>query len=78
MTVACCSSSSDFLDMISISLSVPFHSYIAHELKWARIATGYGLDCRGSIPNRGTRFFSTHNAHNGSGAHPASYPVGAG
>jgi hypothetical protein len=38
------------------------------------IATGYGLDGRGSIPGRGKRFFSTASML----AHPASYPVGNG
>jgi hypothetical protein len=44
------------------------------------IALGYGLDDRGS----GVRFpsgagnFSLHRVQNGSGAHPASYPMGTG
>jgi hypothetical protein len=37
------------------------------------IALGYGLDDRGS----GVRFPAIHHrVQNGSGAHPASYPVG--
>jgi hypothetical protein len=40
-----------------------------------RIATGYGLDGRGSIFGR--RDFSLyHSVQTGSGAHPASYPMG--
>jgi hypothetical protein len=34
------------------------------------IALSYGLDVRGS------RNFSLHRVQNGSGAHPASYPMG--
>jgi hypothetical protein len=44
------------------------------------IATGYGLDGRGvgfRVPVR-TRFFFFHVVQTGSGAHPASYPIGTG
>jgi hypothetical protein len=35
------------------------------------------LDDRGSIPGRGCNFFSLrHRVQNGSGSHPASYPMG--
>jgi hypothetical protein len=37
------------------------------------IATGYGLDDRGSIAGRGNRFFSSPD---GCKAYPASYPMG--
>jgi hypothetical protein len=42
------------------------------------IATGYGLDDRGSIPGRGKRFSLLPSVQTGSGVHPASYPVGTG
>jgi hypothetical protein len=39
----------------------------------------YGLDDRGSIPDRGRGFFSSSLCvETGSGAHPASYPIGTG
>jgi hypothetical protein len=44
------------------------------------IALGYGLDCRGSMVrlSAGAGNFSLHHRfQNGSGAHPASYPMGA-
>jgi hypothetical protein len=43
------------------------------------IALGYGLDVWGSrawFPARAGNFFLHHRVQNGSGAHPASYPVG--
>jgi hypothetical protein len=42
------------------------------------IATGYGMDGRGSIPGKSKRFSSLHSVQTGSGAHPALYPMGAG
>jgi hypothetical protein len=42
------------------------------------IVSDYGLDNRGSIPDRGRRFFSSPYVQTGSGAHPASYPMGTG
>jgi hypothetical protein len=42
------------------------------------IVYDYGLDDRGSIPVGGRGFSSTPCAQTGSGAHPASYPVGTG
>jgi hypothetical protein len=42
------------------------------------IATRYGLDCRGSIPRQGQDFSLFHGVETGSGAHPASYPMGTG
>jgi hypothetical protein len=39
------------------------------------IVSDYGLDDRGSIPDRGRGFFCVQT---GSEAHPASYPVGTG
>jgi hypothetical protein len=44
-----------------------------------RIALGYGLDDRGSkvrFPVGGGNFSLHHRLQNGSGAHPASYPMG--
>jgi hypothetical protein len=40
------------------------------------IATGYGPDGRGSISGRGKRFSLLHCVQTGSGAYPASYPMG--
>jgi hypothetical protein len=43
------------------------------------IALGYGLDDRGSrvrFPARAGNFSLYHRVQNGSGAHPASYPMG--
>jgi hypothetical protein len=43
------------------------------------IALGYGLDDRGSrvrLPAGAGNFSLYHRVQNGSGAHPASYPVG--
>jgi hypothetical protein len=43
------------------------------------IALGYGLDDRGSgvrFPARTWNFSLNHSVQNGSGAHPASYPMG--
>jgi hypothetical protein len=44
------------------------------------IALGYGLDDRGSrvrFPVGAVNFSLHHRVQNGSGAHPASYPMGA-
>jgi hypothetical protein len=44
------------------------------------IVTGYRLDDRGDevrVPI-GSKIFSLHVVHTGSGAHPASYPMGTG
>jgi hypothetical protein len=40
------------------------------------IATGYGLDGQGLIPGRDVSLL--HSVQTGSGAHPASYPMGTG
>jgi hypothetical protein len=40
------------------------------------IPTSYGMDGRDSIPGRGERFCLIHRVQTGSGAHPASYPMG--
>jgi hypothetical protein len=45
------------------------------------IALGYGMDDRGSrvrFPARAGNFSLHHRVQNGSGAHPASYPMGTG
>jgi hypothetical protein len=39
------------------------------------MATGYGLDDRGSILAGAGNFFLRHHVQNGSGSHPASYPM---
>jgi len=42
---------------------------------------GYGLDDRGSrvlLPARAGNFSLQHSVQNGTGAHPASYPMGNG
>jgi hypothetical protein len=36
-----------------------------------------GWMIRGSNPGRGWKFFLLHSVQTGSGAHPASYPMGA-
>jgi hypothetical protein len=44
------------------------------------IALGYGLEDRGSrlrFPAGAGNFSLHHRVHNGSGAHPASYPMSA-
>jgi hypothetical protein len=51
-----------------------------HKL-WSRdisvgIASGYGLDDRGSISGTASDFSPLHRVQNGSGAHPAAYPMG--
>jgi hypothetical protein len=46
---------------------------------WNCIALGYRLDNRGSrvrFPARAGNFSHHHRVQNGSGAHPASYPIG--
>jgi hypothetical protein len=40
------------------------------------LATGYGLDGRGSIPGRGKIFFLLHSVQTGSEDHPASFSTG--
>jgi hypothetical protein len=42
------------------------------------IATGYGLDDRGSTPGRDKIIPRLHNVQTYSGAHPTSYKMGAG
>jgi hypothetical protein len=42
------------------------------------IATGYGLDTRGSILGRGKRFLLLDSVHTDSVAHPASIKMGTG
>jgi hypothetical protein len=63
---------------IAVSLIVPY------QLKESRdssvgIVLGYGLDDRGSwvrFPAGAGNFSLHHRVQNGSGAHPASYPMG--
>jgi hypothetical protein len=50
---------------------------------WSRgssvsFVSDYGLDDRGSISDRGRIFSSSLCVQTGSGAHPASYPMGTG
>jgi hypothetical protein len=43
------------------------------------VALGYGLHyrgCRARFPARAGNFSPRHHVQNGSGAHPASYPMG--
>jgi hypothetical protein len=40
--------------------------------------TGYGLNDRSSIRGRGQKFSLRLHLQTGSGAHPASYPMGTG
>jgi hypothetical protein len=42
------------------------------------IVSGYGPDDRGSIPGRDKGLFSNLGVQTGSGAHPASCPMGTG
>jgi hypothetical protein len=42
------------------------------------IATGYGMDGRGSIPSRGMRFFCTPQCRDWLWGPPASYIIGSG
>jgi hypothetical protein len=42
------------------------------------IATGYRPDGHGSIPGRESYFSLLHSVQTGSGAHPASCPIGPG
>jgi hypothetical protein len=42
------------------------------------IATDYGLDGQGSVPDRDKRFSVIHSIQTGSGVHPASYTMGTG
>jgi hypothetical protein len=42
------------------------------------IVSDYGLDERGSIPDKAEDFSSRLCVQTGSGAHPASYPMGTG
>jgi hypothetical protein len=39
------------------------------------ITTGYGLEDRGSIPDRYTKCFLLHIVHTDCGAHPAYYSM---
>jgi hypothetical protein len=65
-------------------LGVPMQRKILGSLtRWSRSSSGstvsdYGLDDRGSIPDRGRGFFSSPCVQTGSGAHPASCPIGIG
>jgi hypothetical protein len=61
------------------------HTYIHTDIKSrdnsVGIALGYGLDYRGSrvrFPTGAGNFSLHHRVQNGSGAHPASYPMGSG
>jgi hypothetical protein len=44
----------------------------------AQSVSDYGLDDRGSIPDRAEDFSSSPCVQTGSGAHAASYPMGTG
>jgi hypothetical protein len=54
-------------------------SRIAETAQWVvGIATGCGLDARGSIPGRGKGFYLLRSVQTGSGAHSASFSMGTG
>jgi len=57
------------------------HGFLSWQISYTSLfsALGYGLDDRGSRVRfpAGTGNFFHHRVQNGSGAHPASYPVGS-
>jgi hypothetical protein len=58
-------------------LTVAFLQYFSS----AGITTGYGLDCRGNgfrFPAEARDISLLHSVQTGSGAHPASHPMGTG
>jgi hypothetical protein len=62
-----------------MEIIVHFYQKIESRGSSIGIALGYGLDDRGSevrFPARVGNFSLHHRVQNGSGAHPASYPVG--
>jgi hypothetical protein len=64
--------------LIVTQLLKKFHAFV--ESSSVGIALGYGLDYRGSrvrFPAGVGNFSLHHRVQNGSGAHPASYPMGA-
>jgi hypothetical protein len=57
----------------------PLPMYIGSRDSLVGIALGYGLDDRGSgvrLPAGAGNFSLYYRVQNGSGAHPASYPIG--
>jgi hypothetical protein len=60
------------------------HKYMYVQIsEWSRGSSGsivsdYGLEGRGSIPDRDRRFSSSLCVQTGSGVHPAFYPMGTG
>jgi hypothetical protein len=61
-----------------ITTSNVYNCHYSHDSS-VGIALGYGLDDRSSrvrFPAWAGKFSLHHRVHNGSGAHPASYPVG--
>jgi hypothetical protein len=72
-----------FDGVLSLYLSVLFAIFFKLRVDWSRGSSGsivsdYGLDDRGSIPDRGREFFFSPCVQTGSGAYPASYPMGTG
>jgi hypothetical protein len=70
-----------FIKFYSASLSSCWHLKTVPEDSSVGIALGYGLDDRGSsvrFPAGAENFSLHHRVQNGSGAHPASYPMGTG
>jgi hypothetical protein len=62
-------------------VNVKFYRYIKSCDNSVGIALGYGLDCLGSrirFSAGAGNFSLPHRVQNGSGAHPASYPMGTG
>jgi hypothetical protein len=64
--------------MVIISLNHMYYTYVSRDSP-VGMALGYGLDDRGCRVRflEGSGHFSLHHRfQNGSGAHPASYPMG--
>jgi hypothetical protein len=62
-----------------LSVRPSYLSYFGMSDSSVGIALGYGLDDRGSrvrFPTGAGNFSHHHRVQNGSGAHPASYPIG--
>jgi hypothetical protein len=66
------------LDVDGVNIIIDF-TEIESRVGSVGIGLGYGLDDRGSrvrFPAECGKFSLHHRVQNGSGAHPASYPVG--
>jgi hypothetical protein len=70
----------DYVIVFTCSETVPLITYIKKS-SWdssISVVMGCGLGDRGLIPGRAGDFPLLHSIQTGSGAHPASYPVGTG